>query len=81
MTWLQARRMVDCIGQNGRQQQVLISGGLAALEVRAYGFNSFRTPGIYADKVQISPQRLSRVIIVSIVICGLIIAGFYLIAG
>ncbi len=30
---------------------------------------------------QISPQRLSPVIIVSIVISGLIIAGFYLIAG
>jgi hypothetical protein len=45
--------------QNGRQQQVLIFGGLAALEVHAYRFNSFRSPGISADKVQISPQRLS----------------------
>lgn len=73
--------MVDCIGRNARQQQVLIYGGFAALGVHAYRFNSFSSPGISADKVHISPQRLSRVIIVSIVICGLIIAGFYLIAG
>ncbi len=33
------------------------------------------------DDIQISSQRLRQVIIVSIVIDSLIIAGFYLIAG
>ena len=37
--------------------------------------------GLLLTKVQISPERLTRLIVASVVIGGLIIAGFYLFVG
>jgi hypothetical protein len=50
LTWVQARHMVDSIGQNGRQQQVLISAASPLLRYTVIDLILYHIPGICADK-------------------------------